>query len=197
MSSRIKILTAAVATTALLAFIGAACGGDNTDYEPQISELQSQLSQSQGRQDQLQTQLEGVQTSLDEILQSIAATQLVAALDALDGTGIHDFDEQSIQATSLDDIPSGYLADVRKIARIVGSLSWPEDLHDDVDEILEQADTLEAALASDDLAGIKAASPQFHIAWHTLREVGYDALSGEGPSSEEQHGEHDDMEMGS
>lgn len=127
-----------------------------------------------------------------EMQASLTSVQLVAALDALDGLGIHHHDEATTKAISVDDVPSGeYLADVRKIRRIVGAVSWPEELQDEVSEILQRGDEIEEVLEGDDLAAMKAASPTFHLAWHTLREVGYQALSGQAASEAEQHGEEE------
>lgn len=130
-----------------------------------------------------------VSAQLEEIQEALATVQLVAALDSLDGTGVHGFDETTIQAESLDDVPAGYVADVRKISAVVESTGWPGDMQDEVDEILTQAEALEAALTGDDLAAMKDASPRFHAAWHSLREVGYRELGGQAPAPAEEHEE--------
>lgn len=139
---------------------------------------------------------EGVSAQLEEIQQALATVQLVAALDSLDGAAIHGFDETTIQAETTDDVPAGYLADVRKIRAVVESTSWPKDVQEEVDEILTQSDALEAALTGDDLPAMKEASPEFHAAWHSLREVGYQQIGGAAPAPPEEHeeGEHDAME---
>jgi hypothetical protein len=122
----------------------------------------------------------------EELHAALAKVQLVAALDALDGAGIHEFDEQTTQAATLDDLPAGYSAAVEKVHTVVSSVTWPEDTHDAVQEITTQAEALMTALEGDDLAAVKEASPQFHAAWHELREVGYAALGGDVPG----HADH-------
>jgi hypothetical protein len=135
-----------------------------------------------------------VAAQLTEIKEALTRVQLVAALDALDGAGIHEFDEQSTQAATLDEVPAGYSAAVEKVHTVVASFVWPEDTHDAVQEIANQAEALMAALDGDDLAAIKAASPEFHAAWHELREVGYAALGGDVPGHSDQADDTESMD---
>ena len=174
MLTRGRIIAAALLAAAVLTIGFVACDDDEDD--------------GGGNRD--------VSAQLEEIREALASVQLVAALDSLDGAGIHGFDETTIQAETVDDVPAGYVADVRKIRSVVEATDWPEDLHDERDEILAQADALEAALTGDDLGAMKDASPRFHAAWHSLREVGYKELGGQAPAPAEEHeeGATDEME---
>ncbi len=175
----LSLAAAAAAVVALVLAVVALAGDNGDDSGPAL--------------DDIQTRLQELQESLSDTDHSLATTQLIAALDALDGTGTHHFDEQTIQAASLDDVPAGYVADVRKIRAVVESTGWPEDLQDEVQEILAHAGALEEALTGDDLAAMKAASPDFHAAWHALREVGYQEIGGQPPMPEEMHDGMDGM----
>lgn len=150
------LLTGFAAIAILVITASTACGGDDGDAA-------------------------GLEARLDEIDTLLANIQLVTALDALDGTATHSYDEQTARASGLDDIPAGYVATVRKIRSVVQALEWPEDMQDEVQELVAQADNLEAALLGDDLGAMKEASPQFHAAWHAIRQVGYDKIGGQPP----------------
>jgi hypothetical protein len=154
---------AAAAVAIVLAVIAIADsdgGGGDKDVSAQLTQL---MEDHEGFHDALTT------------------VQLVSALDALDGAGIHEFDEETTQAATIDNVPAGYSAAVEKVHTVVSSFEWPEDTHEALQEITTQSETLSAALDGDDLAAIKAASPQYHAAWHELREVGYSALGAEVP----------------
>jgi hypothetical protein len=132
-----------------------------------------------------------VAARLEHFEEGLTSVQLLAALNVIDGANVHTYDEETTQAASVDDVPGEYLADVRKVRLAVQSVEWPEEQRDEADELVTQADALEQALEGDDLAAMKEASPEFHAAWHELREVGYAALGAEGAGTST-GGTHDD-----
>lgn len=118
-----------------------------------------------------------------------SAFELAVAQYIMDTAGFHRIDEALTETGEID--PS-FVSTVTRVARIVGSTQWPDDLSESAAHLLEVLTEFQSSLAEDDAEGATPLAGMAHDHQHDLSAAITAWLSGE-MSMEGEH-EHSEEE---
>lgn len=146
LTSRLAPLIPALLISALLAFTSARA----QDATPHVEALQEEIAR--------------LQEQVESLSRAVTAPSLLTANLYLDAAGFHAMDE-AIRAGELD---PRYLETVRTTIAAANAVTWPDELHDEVDAFTTTAEVLEAALQEQNSEAAAEAAALAHERQHEL-----------------------------
>ncbi|MFQ5943585.1 MAG: hypothetical protein ACE5JF_08535 [Anaerolineales bacterium] len=175
----------------LSAILLAAC----TTTSPEVAD---QLDAQSDRLAQLEQQLDEVNASLREMQSSESmedehegtepsAFDIAIAQYVMDIAGFHAIDDALAETGEID---LSTVSTVARVARVVGSTQWPDDLSDRSTHFIEMLVEFQSALEDNDVDGATSTSSKVHGLQHEFSAAISTWLSGE-MSMEVEH-EHED-----
>jgi hypothetical protein len=150
---------------AVVAMLGLAIAGCSSD----VSE--SDIDQANAR--------------IDDVEEQTTKSQLLAFTNAVRAEDLHGLDEDINAATEID---TSWIGRATRARRATASVTWPSDMKDAADALLDSLTTLESKLAAEDLAGAKGPATDSHENYHELDHMVAPFLAGETPAPEEDEG---------
>ncbi len=145
MSLRLKLIGVAAVATAVA--IASACGDDG------------------GNSSENEARLQQMEQQINDIHDSMMRQQVLVAYTALRAEGLHGLSESLQKASEID--PNWHGA-VSRMHLITVATEWPEELQPLADVAATQLDEFAKALNDGTLAASKKEGPEAHLAWHNL-----------------------------
>ena len=119
---------------------------------------------------------------------AVAAFQVASALYLLDNAGLHSLDTRLNEEGVIEAGDSGRVA---RLARLLATVNWPQDMSDDAATLIATLNDLSSALADDALESAGPLATETHDVAHELSHAGEHWL-GEMQGSHDHDAIHDD-----
>lgn len=94
----------------------------------------------------------------------------MGAIDIVDSSGFHDMAKELAEATEINPRLAGKVGKALTVATVA---AWAEDVHEPLDTLLADLETLKAALEAGDLDGARAAAEAVHDSQHDFSVAVY------------------------
>jgi hypothetical protein len=119
----------------------------------------------------------------DQAYMAAITAQVALATYQMDNAGLHDLDESLAKGT----IPSGALGKVRRVRIVAAATQWPDPIQPMVNQFVEHAIKVEAALAAENAGAGAADAHELHDIGHSISNAAYAWLSGMAVSEDPGH----------
>ncbi len=176
----------------LIGLVAAGCSTTDPDVTSQLeaqsdrlSHLEEQIDEFSAILDEMTMEdMDGEHAAMEGIAFEISVAQFV-----MDTAGFHAIDDALTETSEID---PAYASTVARVARIVASITWPDDLAEDADHLLEVLAEFQSTLSEDDIEAALPLAGMAHDHQHDLSAAIAAWLSGE-MSTEGEH-EHEEAE---
>jgi hypothetical protein len=163
MIAKIRYLVPVLAIAILVAVVASACGRDDGDIGSRVEASEEQLHD--------------LQDQLEHLSESVEKTQVATAMNTVRSVPLHDMDVALQTASEIPEDVSE--SQIRRARQAVQAVTWPEELREDAEAVLQAFQEFEDAVARGDLAASKAAATKAHDTWHDFEGPATEFMTGE------------------
>lgn len=131
----------------------------DADAEPTLHDLAARIDALQAQVEELETHTATASHETED------ATAVTTAVYLLDTAGLHALD---VRLNEAKDLQPGDAGTVGRLARLLSSVVWPEELTGDAVSLIDLLNQLATALTNDDLTTAAPLATQVHEAQHAF-----------------------------
>ena len=182
---------------AIFTLLIAACATTDPEISGQLEDQAARIELLAAQLDELFANLEEMQAAQEEDeeemhdMEAASTFELAVAQYVMDTAGFHAIDDALAETGEINPATASVVA---RVARMVGSTQWPEDLSDHAGHLSGVLADFEAALSEDDVETATSLAGMAHDHQHDLSAAITAWLSGEMSMGDEHEHEDDGME---